>query len=193
MSIDKINNDSKFKLNKLNKKFTNLNNDSNKDKNKDNTKVNNIFMANEASLHLPFSEISSRNENKESKKMNRQLLKTFFKTKYIRKSLFPFKYYLCSIFVKNFDVNKKYSFLSKKFIVVYDFICQLSDISSYFILQREFQIMKNNILDKKHKNILEKGRKVNINDQSFNIDMNEFLNTKTLSILGKINQNKNFK
>ena len=150
-------------------------------------------MANEASLHLPFSEISSRNENKESKKMNRQLLKTFFKTKYIRKSLFPFKYYLCSIFVKNFDVNKKYSFLSKKFIVVYDFICQLSDISSYFILQREFQIMKNNILDKKHKNILEKGRKVNINDQSFNIDMNEFLNTKTLSILGKINQNKNFK
>ena len=192
-SIEKINDDSELKSIKLNKKFTNLNNDNNKDNNKDNTKVNKIFMSNETSLNLPFSDISSRNENNESKNMNRQLLKTFFRTKYIRKSLFPFKYYLCSIFIKNFDVNKKYSFLSKKFIVVYDFICQLSDISSYFILQREFQIMKNNILDKKHKNILEKGQKVNINDQSFQIDMNECLNTKKLSILGKIKQNKNFK
>ena len=194
-SIEKINDDSELKSIKLNKKFTNLNNDSNKDKdnNKDNTKVNKIFISNETSLNLPFSDISSRNKNNESKNMNRQLLKTFFRTKYIRKSLFPFKYYLCSIFIKNFYINKKYSFLSKKFIVVYDFICQLSDISSYFILQREFQIMKNNILDKKHKNILEKGQKVNINDQSFQIDMNECLNTKKLSILGKIKQNKNFK
>ena len=188
-SNDKVNICSKFKSNKLNSKLT----ISNKDINKDNVKVNSAFMSNETSLNLPFSDISSKNENKDSKNMNRQLLKTFFRTQYIRKSLFPFKYYLCSIFIKNFELNKKYSCLSKKFIVVYDFICQLSDISSYFILQREFQIMKNNILDKKHKNILEKGQKVNINDQSFHIDMKECVNTKKLSILGKIKQNNNFK
>ena len=188
-SNDKVNICSKFKSNKLNSKLT----ISNKDINKDNVKVNSAFMSNETSLNLPFSDISNKNENKDSKNMNRQLLKTFFRTQYIRKSLFPFKYYLCSIFIKNFELNKKYSCLSKKFIVVYDFICQLSDISSYFILQREFQIIKNNILDKKYKNILEKGQKVNINDQSFHIDMKECVNTKKLSILGKIKQNNNFK
>jgi len=172
-------------------KFSNekININSNLRSNKDNIKVNNIFISNETSLNLPFSDTNSINENKGSKDNNRQILKTFFKTKYIRRSLFPFKYYLCSIFIKNFDLNKKYTCLSKKFIVVYDFICQLSDISSYFILQREFQIIKNNILDKKYKNILEKGQKVNINDHSFHIDMNECLNTKKLSILGKIKQN----
>jgi len=186
-SIDKINISSKLSSNKLNNRIAIM---SNKDINKDNnTKLNNIFASNEASLNLPFSDTSSINENKGSKGNNRQLLKSFFKTQYIRKSLFPFKYYLCSIFIKNFDLKKKYRCLSKKFIVVYDFICQLSDISSYFILQREFQIIKNNILDKKYKNILEKGQKVNINDHSFQIDMNECLNTKKLSILGKIKKN----
>jgi len=180
-SIGKININLNFRSNKLIM--------SNRDNNKDNTKLNNIYNQNETSLNLPFSDSSSKNENKGSKDNNRQLLKTFFKTQYIRKSLFPFKYYLCSIFIKNFDINKKYRFLSKKFIIVYDFLCQLSDVSSYFILQREFQIMKNNIIDKKDKNILEKGQKVNINDHAFQFDMNECLNSKKLSILGKIKQN----
>ena len=124
--------------------------------------------------------------------MNKQLLKTIFRTQYIKKSLFPFKYYLCSIFIKNFDPNKKYNFLSKKFIVVYDFICQLLDISSYLILQREFQIMKNTILEKKQRIILEKGSKVNVNDHHFHNDINECLSNRNLSILGKIKQKDNF-
>ena len=46
--------------------------------------------------------------------------------------------------------------------------------------------MKHTILGKKYKNIIEKGQKVNINDHSFQIDMNECLNSKKLSIIGKI-------
>ena len=185
-SIDKIPIKSKFKSDN---KIIMLN----KESNKDNTKVNTIFVSKETSLNLPFSDLNSKNENRESKDMNRQLLKTIFRTQYIRKSLFPFKYYLCSIFIKNFDPNKNYCFLSKKFIVVYDFICQLNDISSYLILQREFQIMKNAILEKKQRNILEKNQKVNVNDHSFQFDMNECLHKKKLSILGKIKENNNYK
>ena len=161
--------------------------------NKDNKKLNTNFMSNDTSLNLPFSDLNSKNENRDSKDMNRQLLKTFFRTQYIKKSLFPFKYYLCSIFIKNFDPNKKYSFLSKKFIVVYDFICQLYDISSYLILQREFQIMKNTLLGKDQKNLLEKNQKVNVNDHSFQFEMNECLSKKKLSILGKLNLKNNNK
>ena len=90
-SIDKINSNLNFRTNKLII--------SNRDNNKDNTKLNNIYIKNEASLNLPFNDSSSKNENKGSKDNNRQILKTFFKTQYIRKSLFPFKCYLCSIFI----------------------------------------------------------------------------------------------
>ena len=95
----------------------------NKESNKDNTKLNSILVSNDTELNLPFSDLNSKNENRKLKNMNRQLLKTIFKNQYIKKSLFPFKYYLCSIFIKNFDPKKNYCFLSKKFIVVYDFIC----------------------------------------------------------------------
>jgi hypothetical protein len=157
--------------------------------NKDsNENINSFFISNNTSLELPFSDANNKSENN----INRQLLKTIFKTHYIKKSLFPFKYYLCSIFIKNFDPNKKYNFLSKKFIVVYDFICQLLDISSYLILQKEFQIMKNNILEKKQRIILERGSKVNVNDHHFQNDINECLSNKKLSILGKIKENNNY-
>ena len=85
-SIDKINSNLNFRSNKLIM--------SNRD-NKDITKLNNIYIKNDTSLNLPFSDSSSKNENKGSKDNNRQILKTFFKTQYIRKSLFLFKYYLC--------------------------------------------------------------------------------------------------
>ena len=167
----------------------------NKDNNKDNTKINTIFVDNDTSLNLPFSDLISKNGNgnKDLKNMNRQLLKTIFRTHYIKKSLFPFKYYLYSIFIKNFDPKKNYCFLSKKFVGVYDFICQLFDISSYLILQREFQIMKNTVLEKEQRNILEKSQKVNVNDHSFQYEINECLNQKKLSILGKTKSKGNYK
>ena len=186
ISIDKKHVKSKFQSD--NKLIT-----LNKDSNKDNAKINTVFVSNETSLNLPFSDLNSKNGNKELKDMNKQLLKTIFRTQYIKKSLFPFKYYLCSIFIKNFDANKNYCFLSKKFIVVYNFICQLYDISSYLILQREFQIMKNSILEKEQRNILEKTQKVNVNDHSFHHEMNECLSNKKLTILGKIKQKNNYK
>jgi len=65
----------------------------NKDSNKDNTKINTIFVPNDTSLNLPFSDLNTKNGNRELKDKNRQLLKTFLRTQYIRKSLFPFKYY----------------------------------------------------------------------------------------------------
>ena len=155
--------------------------------------MNTIFVTNDTSLNLPFSDLISKNENKDLKNMDRQLLKTIFRNKYNKKSLFPFKYYLCSNFIKSFDPKKNYCFLSKKFIVVYDFICQLFDISSYLILQREFQIMKNTILEKEQRNILEKNQKVHVNDHFFQFEIKECLNKKKLSILGKIKPKGNYK
>ena len=48
--------------------------------------------------------------------------------------------------------------------------------------------MKNAILEKDQRNILEKNQKVNVNTYSFHYEMNECLSNKKLSILGKIKQ-----
>ena len=142
--------------------------------NKDNDKSN-----------LPFSKINEMKINDYSK-YNRNSKEFKYKSKYIKKSLFPYKYYLCSIFIHNLDESKKSILFTRKFIAVYNFICQLFDISSYLILQREFQIMKNNLMVEEHKDILEKGQKINVNDKYFNINMKECLDSRKFSILGKV-------
>ena len=129
---------------------------------------------------------SKKNDNnncKKSKTLNS-------KSRYIKMTLFPYKYYLCSIFIKNIDISKKSIFFTQKFISVYNFICQLFDISSYLILQREFEIMKNTIMVGKDKDILENRQKINVNDQSFNIKIKECLDTQKFSILGRIKHSK---
>ena len=114
--------------------------------------------------------------------------KNIGKNHYVNKSLFPYKYYLCSIFIKNFSNSRSHLFFTKKFIVVYNFICQLFDVSSYLILQREFQIMKSTLTTEKYRNIIESSQKINVNEPSFNTNMKECLSAKNLAILGKVNQ-----
>ena len=57
------------------------------------------------------------------------------------KNIFPYKYYLFSIFIK--DVNKsKGNIFFSKFSKIYLFLCELFDISTYFLLNREFNALK---------------------------------------------------
>ena len=109
---------------------------------------------------------------------------------YIKKPLFPYRYYLCTIFIRNIDITKNSLFFTKKFLVVYNFISQLFDISSYLILQKEFEIMKNTILVEEYRKILENRQKINVNDIYFNVKMKECLDNKKFSILGNINYKK---
>ena len=119
---------------------------------------------------------------------NNKLLSQKSKRYFVQKKLFPYKYYLCSIFIKNFDSKRKSCFFTRKFIAVYNFICQLFDISSYLILQKEFQIMKNTIVMGKYKDLLETNQKINVNAHSFNVDMKECLDSNKFSILGRVKE-----
>ena len=133
---------------------------------------------------------NKRKDNKGNKDNENNLIKTKSKIYYIQKKLFPYKYYLCSIFIKNINLNKKSNFFTEKFIFVYNFICQLFDISSYLILQREFQIIKNTIMMGKYNNILENIQKINVNDNSFKNDILQSLDDKNFYILGRINKSR---
>ena len=143
-------------------------------------------------INISKTNIKSRNNTEDNhNNIIRNSLKANKKNDYyIKKKLFPYKYYLCSIFIKNIDISKKSIFFTRKFIVVYNFICQLFDVSSYVILQREFQILKNTLMLGKYRALLENRQKINVNDHSFNTDMKECIDAQKFSILGRIPKNK---
>ena len=107
------------------------------------------------------------------------------KKRFVANKLFPFKYYFCSIFVKNLDLSKNRFCMSRKFIKVYCFLCQLFDISSYCVLQREFNILKNSFFDEKNIQMIERQSKINVNSQSFIREMNDCIGSHKFHILGK--------
>ena len=152
------------------------------------------FNKNEISLSPKYSKSKIKQKFSSEDKLNftNNLINIKGKTQYVKKKLFPYKYYLCSIFIKNINISKKPIFFTRKFIAVYNFICQLFDISSYLILQREFQILKSTLMIGKYRAVLEKRQKINVNDHSFNIDMKECLDSQKFSILGRIKSDNNF-
>ena len=127
--------------------------------------------------------VSNSNSQKEFQKNNCNI-NEFVNDNYCKKKkMFPYKYYLCTIFVHN--ITKNSYWFSKVFIEIYQFIGQVIDISSYLILQREFEILKDNFMNDKYRDIIENSEKINVNEKSFNDEMKKCLETKKLSILGK--------
>ena len=102
------------------------------------------------------------------------------------KQLFPFRYYLFSEFIKNIDISQYYRCcFSRKFTKVYTFIGKLFDISSYLILQREFNIIKNYIFKQKELNMIERDMKINLNHHSFMRDINDCIGGAKFNIFSK--------
>ena len=99
--------------------------------------------------------------------------KIFENKKYEKLQLFPYRYYLSTSFIKNLDIRKLIICFPKKFTKVYLFLSKMFDVSSYLILQKEFQILKNTALKGEDVNIIEKASKINVNAVSFMRNMNE--------------------
>jgi hypothetical protein len=91
--------------------------------------------------------ILNENSNKNNKniglnlKMNSTNKTININTTNNKKKIFPYKYYLFSIFIKDANKSKGNIFFSK-FSKIYLFLCQLFDITSYFLLNREFNSLK---------------------------------------------------
>ena len=102
---------------------------------------------------------------------------------YIKQKLFPYKYYLFSIFIKNLDPSK-YCFFSSRFAKIYTFLCQLFDITTYFSFQREFNALKK-IFSENNINLIEKTQKININSNSFLKEITDCIGEQKFYILAQ--------
>ena len=99
--------------------------------------------------------------------------------------LFPFRYYFFTLFIKNIDI-KKFDFLfSKKFIKVYSFLSQLFDVKSYLLLYKQFNILKNSLLDENELHDIESKNKININNRLFIRNINDCIDENKFNIFIK--------
>ena len=138
------------------------------------------------SNYMPFEKV------KKNKNLKIQSEKTVFqfKNNIIKQKLFPYKYYLFSVFIKNLNISKKNYFFSARFAKVYMFLCQLFDVTTYLILQREFSSLKN-ILKEKNVRMIENYDKININSKNFLKDINHCIGDHKFNILSQGNKKKN--
>ena len=104
---------------------------------------------------------------------------------YVKGKLFPYKFYFFSVFIKNIDIRKNNLCFSKKYIKAYSFINQMMDISTYLLLIKEFQLVKNIYLKSGYDNLIEHNKKINVNSRFFRINMKECIDNKKFSIFAK--------
>ena len=103
---------------------------------------------------------------------------------YIKQQLFPYKYYLFSIFIRNLNTTKENCLFSSRFLKIYTFLCQLFDITTYLSLHREFNALKQ-IINKNGVNLIEKNKKININSNNFMKDISDCIGKQKFYILAQ--------
>ena len=103
-------------------------------------------------------------------------------------SLFSYYYFFLDFFFDKLINPQKFCCLSKTYFTVYNFMCQIYDISTHIILFKQFNIV-NNILKKIYE---EKGfclvhpfKKININDMDIIEKLNKDLKNKKCIIFSK--------
>ena len=106
------------------------------------------------------------------------------KKKIIKQRLFPYKYYLCSVFIRNLDASQDSLFYTSRFAKVYSFLCQLFDITTYLCFQREFNALKKTF-NEKSIHLIEKNKKININSNNFIRDINRCIGEQKFYILAQ--------
>ena len=140
----------------LNKDFLN-----NNENNINNSFSNEQKKANTSNLNLIKNDNYVLNSKIiKSKKEQKNIVSMKPKEKLIKGRIFPYSYYLCSVFIKNLNSTKGNYFFSSKFAKIYTFLCHLFDLTTYLSLQREFNNFKKLFSDN---NIKETKNRININ------------------------------
>ena len=157
-------------------------------KNNNNNNINDFsnqnLIFNESCKRKDFILNEDKNKNKSHKTLASEKKAITNNKSSINGKLFPYKYYLCSVFIRNINISKGNFFFSARFAKVYTFLCQLFDVTTYISLQREFSILKNSLSEKNIK-LIENYNKINVNSKNFLNEISYCIGEQKLNILAQ--------
>ena len=107
-----------------------------------------------------------------------------------KKNLFPLYYFFLDIFIDKLVKPKTFCYIDKKYLIVYNFMGQIFDISSHILLFKNFNILKNLFLNeisdgKKDLNFFYNHKKININDDKLMAEVSKDLENQSCDIFTK--------
>ena len=199
-NIFKINNETKEKLENKNSNSNLLNNNITENKsslliakpNKPNSNnVNFIGLLNRNQMDRKKSALNvNRYFILDLSTLNKENDKKINSKKERNRDLFPFYYFFMDVFLDKLVRPKKFCFITKKYLIVYNFLGQIFDISSHILLFKHFNILKNLFLNelKTGENkfrIFNNNKKININDDNLMEEVNKDLKTQSCDIFTK--------
>jgi hypothetical protein len=114
---------------------------------------------------------------KNSKKKNKEIVRPKKRKKYI----FPYYYFFFDIFFDKLIYPKKFLCISKAYFTVYNFMCQIYDISTHIILFKQFNLLNNMVKELSEENVFLPSRlfhKINIKDNKVIEKINKDLGAK---------------
>jgi hypothetical protein len=114
----------------------------------------------------------------------------FGKKKAKQNDLFPIYYYFMDFFIDKLVRPKSFCCLDNKYLIVYNFLGQIFDISSHILLFKNFNILKNlfvsEIIDGKNKiKIFDNSKRININDKILMDEVSRDLKANSCDIFTK--------
>ena len=94
-----------------------------------------------------------------------------------KNKLFPIYFYFMDIFLDFIKQPKKFCIVSKQYLMAYNFMSQLYDISTYILLYEQFNIMRK-VLYFRYYDCFAKSTKINILNEEIMTSINENLRNK---------------
>ena len=114
---------------------------------------------------------------KSSKKKNKEIVRPRRRKKY----LFPYYYFFFDLFFDKLIYPKKFLCISKAYFTVYNFMCQIYDISTHIILFKQFNLLNNMVKELSEENVFLPSKlfhKINIKDNKIIEKINKDLGAK---------------
>ena len=107
-----------------------------------------------------------------------------------REYLFPYFYFFLDIFFDKFKMPTKFCCVSKKYFLVYNYMCQIYDISTHIMLFKQFTLLNNFIFETINPNEyscpFESNGKININDNYKLDELDKELKSKKCVLFSRI-------
>jgi hypothetical protein len=120
--------------------------------------------------------------------INNSSLPNYKKRKKIQNHIFPFYYFFLDVFFDKLINPQKFCFISKTYFTVYNFMCQIYDISTHIILFKQFNFLNNcvkKIYEERGYCYIHPFHKININDENAIEKLNYDLKNKKSILFSK--------